>query len=264
MIVTGATDNSRLAELRKYTVTTGFTEQYVGGGSWSTDGVDYLNSVSGVSVVYYIGGIRYVDGIPVPIPPTTPLAVTTGTALPALVKTDSIWVFDNVVTGDGGGTVTEYGILYTQNASYGTDSKLVYNANPAYVVKKERSSPLILNSPYSATASPLNPDTLTYIRAYVKTHIDVAYGLIIEQKTDTINYYSISLSIDGDGSVDIDPPQPVGGYLEGTSVDLEAIPDGGWDFAEWIINGTHYGWEEQEKTIVMNSNKNVTAVFDTF
>jgi hypothetical protein len=261
MVVTGATDNSRLPELRKYTVTTGFTEQYVSGGNWSTDGVDYPNSVSGVSVVYYIGGIRYVDGTYIPPIPSI-LTVETGTAYPPLVKADSIYVADNVVTDDGGATVTEYGLLYTQNALYGTDSELVYIANPAFVVKKERTLPLILNSPYALSVSPLNPDTLTYIRAYAKTNIDVAYGLIIEQKTDTINYYSISLSIDGDGSVDIDPPQPVGGYLEGTRVDLEAIPDGGWDWDEWIINGTHYS--EDEITIVMNSNKNVTAVFDTF
>ena len=262
MIVTG-TSTSRLSELRKYTVTPVFADQYIGGGSWSTDGVDYINSVSGVSVVYYIGGIRYVDGTYVPLIPST-LTVETGTAYPPLVKSDSIYVRDNVVTDDGGEIVTEYGILYTQNALYGTDSNLVYDADPAYVVKKERTSPLILNSPYALTAKPLIDDTLTYIRAYVKTHTDVAYGEIIEQRTDTINYYFISDSVDGDGSIVIDPPEPVGGYLEGTRVDLEAIPDEGWDFAEWIINGTHYGWEEQEKTIVMNSNKNVTAVFDTF
>lgn len=260
MIVSGESA-SRLSELRKYTVTPVFADQYVSGGSWSTDGVDYTNSVSGVSVVYYIGGIRYVDGTYFP-PPETELIVETGTAAPALVKTDSIWVFDNVVTDDGGGTVTEYGILYTQNASYGTDSKLVYNANPAYVVKKERTTPFVLNSPYSVTASALNPDTLTYIRAYVKTNIDVAYGQIIEQKTEAINYYFINLTIDGEGDVDIDPPQPVGGYLGGTRVDIEAIEDE-WIFIEWIINGTHYPWEgDYDKTIVMNSNKNITAVFD--
>jgi len=260
-MITGATDNSRLQELRKYTVSTGFTEQYVGGGSWISDGVDYVNSVSGVSVVYYIGGIRYVDGTYVPIPPSR-LTVETGTAAPVLVKADSIYVVGNVVTDDGGEPVTEYGILYAQNALYGTDSNLVYGANPAYVVKKERTLPLVLNSPYALTASDLIDDTLTYIRAYAKTHTDVAYGEIIEQRTDTINYYTISLTIDGEGDVDIDPPQPIGGYLDGTRVDLEAIEDE-WIFIEWIINGTHYPYEgDLEKRITMNSNKNITAVFD--
>ena len=60
MIVTGSS-SSRLTELRKYVVTNVFSNQYVGGGNLTTDGVDYPNSISGVSVVYFLGGIRYVD-----------------------------------------------------------------------------------------------------------------------------------------------------------------------------------------------------------
>ena len=60
-MITGTTENSRLAELRKYTTSTVFANQYVSGGNWTTDGVDYGSSVSGVSVTYYIGGIKYVD-----------------------------------------------------------------------------------------------------------------------------------------------------------------------------------------------------------
>ena len=60
-MITGTTDNSRLNELRKYTVTSNFANQYVGGGSWTQDGVDYPNSPAIEYVVYYIGGIRYVD-----------------------------------------------------------------------------------------------------------------------------------------------------------------------------------------------------------
>ena len=63
MIITGSTNNSRLAEVGKYTVTTGFTDQYISGGNWTTDGVDYGDSISGISVVYFIGGILYVDEI---------------------------------------------------------------------------------------------------------------------------------------------------------------------------------------------------------
>lgn len=60
MIITGSS-SSRLTDLRKYTVTNIFANQYVSGGTYSNDGVDYPNSVSGKSVVYYLGGIRYVD-----------------------------------------------------------------------------------------------------------------------------------------------------------------------------------------------------------
>lgn len=61
-VVTGEC-TSRLSELRKYTITDEFINQYFGNGSYNSDGVDYVNSISGVSVVYYIGGIRYVDTI---------------------------------------------------------------------------------------------------------------------------------------------------------------------------------------------------------
>lgn len=60
-MITGTTDNSRLAELKKYAVGVAFTEQYVSGGNWTTDGVDYVNSPAIEYVVYYIGGIQYVD-----------------------------------------------------------------------------------------------------------------------------------------------------------------------------------------------------------
>lgn len=61
MNVTGSTDNSRLTELKKYAVGVSFSQQYKSGGSLTTDGVDYTNSPSIEYVVYYIGGIRYLD-----------------------------------------------------------------------------------------------------------------------------------------------------------------------------------------------------------
>jgi hypothetical protein len=60
-MITGTTRNSRLNELRKYTVTSNFADQYVGGGSWSSDGVDYPNSPTIQYVTYYIGGIKFID-----------------------------------------------------------------------------------------------------------------------------------------------------------------------------------------------------------
>jgi len=62
-MVTGTTSYSRLAELKKYAIGVPFTQQYVGGGSTSVDGVDFTNSVSGVSVTYYIAGIKYIDNV---------------------------------------------------------------------------------------------------------------------------------------------------------------------------------------------------------
>jgi len=60
-MITGTTNNSRLKELRKYTVSTGFTDQYVNNGSWSSNGVDYGATTYPAFIVYYLGGIKYTD-----------------------------------------------------------------------------------------------------------------------------------------------------------------------------------------------------------
>jgi hypothetical protein len=58
--VTGVS-SSRLSELRKYSTSSVFTNQYFGSGSPTVDGVDFPNSNPLVRIVYYLGGIRYVD-----------------------------------------------------------------------------------------------------------------------------------------------------------------------------------------------------------
>jgi hypothetical protein len=60
MIVSGSS-SSRLSELRKYTTSSVFANQYFGNGSYTVDGVDYLNSNTGTSITYYLGGIKYID-----------------------------------------------------------------------------------------------------------------------------------------------------------------------------------------------------------
>jgi hypothetical protein len=62
MIVTGSS-NSRLTELRKYTITTVFADQYVVGGSESFDGVDLFASNPSTHITYFLGGIKFVDTI---------------------------------------------------------------------------------------------------------------------------------------------------------------------------------------------------------
>lgn len=60
MIVSG-TSSSRLGELKKYSTNVPFNQQYVNNGSFLNDGVDYSDSVFGVKITYYLGGIKYVD-----------------------------------------------------------------------------------------------------------------------------------------------------------------------------------------------------------
>lgn len=52
---------SRLLELRKYAVTNVFSQQYFIGGTYIHDGVDVNVSIPNVRVVYYLGGIKYID-----------------------------------------------------------------------------------------------------------------------------------------------------------------------------------------------------------
>jgi hypothetical protein len=62
MEITG-TSISRLIELRKYTITNVFFNKYLSNGNINNDGVDYGNSNETTQIVYYIGGIKYIDVI---------------------------------------------------------------------------------------------------------------------------------------------------------------------------------------------------------
>jgi len=68
--------------------------------------------------------------------------------------------------------------------------------------------------------------------------------------------YTLTTSVSGDGSVTLDPAG--GTYGEGTTVTLTADPSPDWVFVEWSgdLTGT-----QNPDTIVMNSDKNVTANF---
>lgn len=84
-IVTGYS-TSRLNELKKFAVNVPFNQQYIGGGSYSVDGVDFINSISGVSVIYFIGGIRYVDTFTGTSATTTFDFITVGILSPSFIN----------------------------------------------------------------------------------------------------------------------------------------------------------------------------------
>ncbi len=74
---------------------------------------------------------------------------------------------------------------------------------------------------------------------------------------DDVEYYDLTVDVEGEGTVDIDPEQEE--YEEGTEVTLSAIPDEGWYFEEWT--GDYEGTEE-EITITMDEDKEITAWFE--
>ena len=62
MYITG-NSTTRLDELKKFTHSEIFTDKYFGGGSFTSDGIDYGLSIENQTIVYYLNGIRYVDNI---------------------------------------------------------------------------------------------------------------------------------------------------------------------------------------------------------
>jgi len=54
---------SRLNELKKYTVSEDFNQQYLTHTTGRTDGVDYVNSVLNQEITYYVDGIKYTDTV---------------------------------------------------------------------------------------------------------------------------------------------------------------------------------------------------------
>jgi len=74
---------------------------------------------------------------------------------------------------------------------------------------------------------------------------------------EDVEYYELTLDVEGEGEVNIDPYQEE--YEEGTEVELTAVPEKGHVFVEWT--GDAEGTEE-EITITMDGNKEITAVFE--
>ena len=68
--------------------------------------------------------------------------------------------------------------------------------------------------------------------------------------------YTLSVSTNGDGTVEMDPPGGV--YDSGTRVTLTGVPSDGWSFGTW--NGAATG-SSNPTTVMMDTDQNVLAVF---
>ncbi len=73
----------------------------------------------------------------------------------------------------------------------------------------------------------------------------------------TINAYTLTVNIDGSGSVDLDPAGGI--YEDDTPVELTALPDSGWEFSGW--SGDLSG-DTNPETLLMDADKTVTATFE--
>ncbi|MEF8874233.1 MAG: LamG-like jellyroll fold domain-containing protein [Candidatus Thermoplasmatota archaeon] len=77
------------------------------------------------------------------------------------------------------------------------------------------------------------------------------------ENVDTDVERNLTINVEGDGTTDPEPG--VHTYYDGEAVSVTAIPEEGWTFNEWT--GDYEGAEE-EITVVMDSDKTVTAHFE--
>jgi len=80
----------------------------------------------------------------------------------------------------------------------------------------------------------------------------------IHSSSSSSDTYDLEINIDGDGETVPDAGEYH--YTEGTIVNLEAIPDSGWEFIRW--EGDVDDNNDDTTTITMDDDKTVTAIFE--
>jgi hypothetical protein len=79
---------------------------------------------------------------------------------------------------------------------------------------------------------------------------------IIATFTPSDTDYTLTININGNGSVAMDPPG--GNYYAGTEVTITATPAPGWEFVEWTGN---WAGTVNPAIVTMDANYTMTAVF---
>ena len=158
--------------------------------------------------------------------------------------------------GGSGGTTTYYTLTVNISPTGGgtvvkNPDKQQYIAGESVVVGAIPSSGyqfLNWSGDISSTDNPLNVTITT----------NIVLTANFQQLSGGVTTYSLSVSVSptGAGTVSLNPAGGV--YTAGTQVTLTAIPNSGYVFSNWAgdLSGT-----TNPATIIMNSNKSVTAVF---
>lgn len=197
----------------------------------------YTCTISGLSqnTIYLYRAYMVIDGVSyygeicetstLSIPISAPV-VSTGHA--GCVTTNNMRITGNTVTDKGNLSVGEYGILYTQNPSYGTASTLKYENYPSHVCIKSKSVDIGVNVPYftgsTCEIQGLNENTTTFYRAFAKNASGCGYGIVKSEQTEATIPSTVYLSsgsyltstpslICACGKIFIDPPLTVGQSL---------------------------------------------------
>lgn len=88
--------------------------------------------------------------------------------------------------------------------------------------------------------------------------VNAVFTRITPASNTTLAKYALDVKVTGSGVVQVSPSQPVGGYSDGTVVQLTASPRTGWSLSAW--GGACTG-ADLFCSITMNAAKSVTATF---
>ena len=147
--------------------------------------------VDGIS---YCGDVKQIATLP--IITNIPVICTGGISI---ITSNKMRTCGNIVTDDGNLPIDEYGVLYTQNSTYGTIPNLIYNNYPSLVCKKSISSDIGNNIPFFVGSTceihGLSPNTTTYYRAFAMNSHGLGYGKIETVQTCTLGFRPITLCL---------------------------------------------------------------------
>jgi predicted glutamine amidotransferase len=115
---------------------------------------------------------------------------------------------------------------------------------------------IYVNGVYKATVNACTKLTSVTHISFAQWNDGAGAFYIDNVYASTEKRFTLTINIVGNGQVQKEPDQET--YVQGTEVKLTAIADPGWAFAGWSgdLTGT-----ENQTTILMNSNKTVTATF---
>jgi len=163
---------------------------------------NFLRAITGLSPVtnyeyrafMSINGTRYYGQIKqiatLAIPTYVP-TVLTGKAFN--IGTTNFNISGNRITNNGNTPITEYGLFYTQNSTYGTNLTLKNQNYPTHISKTSViGSGGTIPFTYSSCTNHLGINTTTYFRAFAENDKGFGYGIVCTQKTEP-KQYDVSL-----------------------------------------------------------------------
>jgi uncharacterized repeat protein (TIGR02543 family) len=248
-------------------------------GSWSN-----IWSFTTVPIANYTLSLAKTGNGSVKVNSTAPPALpwsgqfSSGTNVQIEAVADSGWTFANW-TGDLAGSANPTDVNMngnkniTANFTQNCDRSLTINISPANsgtVTKNPDKASYCYNEQVTLTANPNSGYNFSSWSGADSSSGTTAQVTMSSNKTVTATFiqtpvvnYTLSLAKTGNGSVKVNSTAPPalpwsGQFTSGVNVQIEAVADSGWSFANWTGDQTG---STNPITIAMSGNKNITANF---